>query len=242
MPEAWLDRAVEGFWTAAGSPAPFPREMRGPVETGLPASVVPLPRLTLAAVRQQLARLGLDALGHGPGDRPLRGCLVAWRGQGRIFVDRDDPPDEARFTLAHEAAHLLCDHLLPRQDAIARLGPDVVAVLDGLREPTDDERLDAALRRARLGPDVHLMERDGPSTVAAEERADRLAVELLAPTDEVLRRLDDGARRDSAAQAARARALLVEQFALPASVAAERARWLGPATARAGRMEALLRG
>ncbi|HEV8638569.1 MAG TPA: ImmA/IrrE family metallo-endopeptidase [Chloroflexota bacterium] len=238
MPEAWIGRAVEAFWDAAGGTAPFPRDMGRAVESGLPASIVPLPGLTLGTVGAWLVRAGLPTAGDEP-ERTLCGCLVAWRGQGTIFVDADGPPDEQRLTVAHEAAHLICDHLMPREAAVARLGAAALEVLDGQREPSDAERLDAALARVPLGVQVHLLERGGAATAAAEERADRLALELVAPFDEVARRLGD-ARREPAAQAARATALLVKEFGVPPAVAAAYGRRIGWATARASRLTALL--
>jgi hypothetical protein len=59
-------------------------------------------------------------------------------------------------------------------------------VLDGKRAPTASERANAVLSHVRIGPHVHLIPRDGNDEsdceiAAAEDRADRLGLELVAP-------------------------------------------------------------
>jgi hypothetical protein len=67
------------------------------------------------------------------------------------------------------------------------MGPAALEVLDGLRTATPEERLQALLRFAPMGLHMHLLDRDpdnAPATstiAAAEQDADRLAYELLAP-------------------------------------------------------------
>lgn len=123
-------------------------------------------------------------------DRRLRGCLVASRGVGFVFHDPADEPAERRFTLAHEVAHYLRDYWHPRAVVARRLGPAALAVLDGDRPPTADERLRAVLRSAPVGPFTHLLARDAAAPATNDEReaedaADRLAFELLAPAADV---------------------------------------------------------
>lgn len=151
-----------------------------------PAACVRLPELRISKLRdwlwrhQALIPPGLTACR----DRRLRGGVVAWRGFGLLFADRDDTEDEQRFTLAHEAAHYLRDHLYPRCDLLSRFGPAIQPVLDGLRPPTREERIDALLAHASLTFHTHLLERDvapDPSLDALEADADAFACEILAP-------------------------------------------------------------
>jgi hypothetical protein len=116
-------------------------------------------------------------------DRLLKGAVVAWRGYGALFIDKDDPEPERRLTVAHEAGHFLHEHYYPRQDAIKRLGPQVRAVLDGLRPPTRAEQIDSILSRTSLSMHTHLLDRTRTSTqiVRAEADADAFALEILAP-------------------------------------------------------------
>jgi hypothetical protein len=124
-------------------------------------------------------------------DRPLCACLVARGGTGFIFVERDDPDDEKRFSLAHELAHFLRDYWGPRRRAEALLGAGALEVLDGHRPARRGERLRGVLASVPLGHHTHLLARDregepSPEVAAAERDADRLAWELLAPAEVVL--------------------------------------------------------
>jgi hypothetical protein len=99
-------------------------------------------------------------------------------------------------------------------------------VFDGLRGPTVGERVDAVLGHASIGVHTHLMERqpDGvlgcSRIVGAEGRADRLALELLAPAAEVQHRVAHF-RRPSSFQGCIALAVevLTSDFGMPAVVA-----------------------
>jgi hypothetical protein len=120
--------------------------------------------------------------------------LVAFGGKGVIFVDGSDPDEERRFTLAHEVAHFLVDYWQPRMRAVDRLGLPITEVLDGLRSATASERLYAILLNAPSGVHTDLMDRDlntdPVSTWQAEDRADKVALALLAPPREVISRAD----------------------------------------------------
>jgi hypothetical protein len=226
MTPLWVSEAAGEFWAAAGGEEGFPRELRGPIARALPLAVVLLPRLRVSAVDDWLRRQGI-ACAVGARDRWLRACLVARRGQGIAFVDGTDPEDEQRYSLAHELAHFLRDYSRPRAMAAAKLGPGVLAVLDGERPARPEERVDALLARTPIGLHVHLMARDAEGGIAdaaiaaAEADADRLAYELLAPGERVL----SGGERDVAALAGE----LVAGYGLPAG-AAERyaAELVGP--------------
>jgi hypothetical protein len=127
--------------------------------------------------------------------REMMGCLVAYRGFGIVFICGADPYDEQRLTLAHETGHFLRDYLLPRQEILLSLGNDMAAVLDGERQPLPAERANAILTHLRLGPHVHLLPKNGRDedldiiVAEAEERADSLGLELVAPREAILRYL-----------------------------------------------------
>lgn len=238
----WVADAAEVFWRETGGEEAFPRELRRPLAHALPVGLVLLPRLRLRAVDDWLQRqrigCALDTT-----DRALRACLIARRGQGLIFLDGADPPDEQRFSLAHELAHYLREYWLPRRATSARLGPAILDVLDGRRAPQREERIDALVARIELGYHVHLLDRapDGAVVSAAvahaERAADLLAYELLAPAARVLRALPGDAapaRRDAATRQ------LIAAFGLPEAQAARYAALLVPApTASAGLLRRL---
>jgi hypothetical protein len=208
MTAAWLEETAEAFWTLVGEPQPFPRDLADVVSLALPAFAVPLPALTFDRAHRWLDQRG--SVAHLPCDgRRVRGCLVAYGGCGFIFLDGGDPPDERRFTLAHETAHFLIDYLRPRQRAIAHLGDAIVDVLDGRRRATRDERIDAVLAECPIGVHVHLLNRN----VTVEDRADLLACELLAPAALVMARRPPSVGADQIAR------VLREEFGLAASQA-----------------------
>jgi hypothetical protein len=224
MIPGWLAEAADIFWDSAGDPPPFPRELYGVLPYALPVHQHIMPRLGIDGVDEWLQRHGVGQRLSEP-DRRLRGCLVALRGRGIIFVDGGDSDAERRFTLAHEAGHFLLDYYMPRARAQALLGPDIVPVLDGDRAPRSDERLVAAVRNCPLGIHVHLLDRRRPNAVISrsENRADRFAWELLAPDADLERRYD---RRLTDEQTITRD--LEQVYGLPAAEAAAYAeQWLG---------------
>lgn len=187
--EAGLAKHVDEFWRLAGELEPFPRKLIGPASLALPLALHELPLLTLDDVRLWFDKRDIPCSLEAA-NRRLRGCLLAYGGFAFMLVDGSDPDDEKRFTIAHELAHFLLDYWEPRLRAITTLGEDIIPVLDGLRPPTHTERLHAILSTMSLGLHVDLMERTpvggytSQATLIAEERADRLAIELLAPADD----------------------------------------------------------
>jgi hypothetical protein len=218
----WVSELAASFWAAAGTAEPFPRSL-GAVPFALPLSVLALPRLSVAGVTAWLRARDVPYACAGP-DRPLRACLVARRGSGFVLVDAADPPDERRFSLAHELAHFLRHYRQPRERACARLGPAVLEVFDGDRPARPEERLHAVLANVLVGFHAHLLGRDDRraargAVAVAEDEADRLAYELLAPADHVL---GHGDRADLPRR-------LCEVYGLPAGHAARYAALLAPA-------------
>jgi hypothetical protein len=188
----WVTELAHEFWTEAGEVEPFPRDLRGPIGNAVPLSVMLLPSLSVSTVLHWLSLFEIECAIQGR-DRPLKACLVACQGCGFAFIDAGDSEAERRFSVAHELAHFLRDYWFPRRRVEQRLGKVALEVLDGIRSPTPEERFDALLRSVPLGFHVHLLERDRngrPATqwiADAEECADRLAFELLAPAQDVMR-------------------------------------------------------
>ena len=228
MTSLWVQEIADWLWSEAGGPpAGFPRDVREAALWALPLATIDLPRLHLGAITDWLATRGV-ALPLPAADRRVRACLVTVPHGGLIFLDGADPPDERRFSLAHEVAHFIVERVAPRQRALERLGPTALELLDGDRAPTVGEQLVAAVHGIDLQPHLHLLERIGAGLPAhatislAERRADELAIELLAPIEVVRAALPPSVRR------AAARACLHAQFGLPAAVAEAYARQLTP--------------
>ena len=228
MSDAAAVVVAERFWRDAadcGVAAALPRPMEAAAQVALPLSIVYVQNLTAAAVRGWLAarNLGAGEVGNGDATRPLRGCLLAARDTGLIFVRAGDAADERRLTVAHEVAHFLLHYRTPRREVLAALGPAAAAVLDGDRPATLSERTTAALAGVRLGRHVHLLGTGGRED-EAEHDADALAVELLAPAAP-LRRV--AARGEvSPSQVAR----LAKRHGVPREVMRRRLRDLRPPT------------
>jgi len=227
----WLDDALQA--TALPTVSQFPRDLATDVVLHLPITIELVPGLTSHSVRGWLRARGIN---HevSDEDRALHGCVVARGGQAVAFLDAGDEEAEQRFTLGHEIAHFLLDHLLPRRRALRIFGEQILPLLDGERPATRDEMLSAALEQVRLGVQVHLMGRGIHRAVCAweieesEQRADRLALELLAPVraaTSALRRLL-GSAEDLAVHEKRAADHFATQFGLPAQVASSYVRLL----------------
>lgn len=183
--------AANAFWHEADLPVAFPRDLRRAIALTLPVSIVLLSELQVAEVQAWLQRQG-RIVDMTVNNRPLRACLIAHSGTGFIFVDGGDQESEQRFSIAHELAHFLLDYLAPRQEAVARLGGEILEVLDGVRPARVEERAVALLTGVPARTHVHLLGRAEEEAAAeaidfAESRADALALELLAPWADVSR-------------------------------------------------------
>lgn len=226
MVPLWVAELADAFWEAAGMREPFPRALRRPIARALQMAIISLPRLRLQDVTDWLRRHDIDCP-CGAANSGLHACLAAWRGWGYVFLDGDDPEDEQRLSLAHELAHFLRHYWHPRWVARRKIGDQVLEVLDGRRPPTHAERVHALLASVPIGFHLHLLDRDSErrlpagTVLAAENEADRLAYELLAPADEVLSRVGPPQRQAL-------EELLRSDFGLPAAHASCYGGILGP--------------
>jgi len=220
-----VNRMAAEFWRLVGKYETFPRSLESSVAWALPLAIVKLPHLGLKEICNWLGEKGISVNFHSP-DRLLRACLIAQSGRGIIFLDGSDPEDERRFSLAHEIAHFLKDYLYPRKSILSLFGEDLRDVLDGYRRPTPEERLKGVFRGVSLGTYTNLMERSPKGDVEkaqildSEDFADQLALELLAPRDEVSKRLEAQGicwRKESAFQMASQ--TLIQQFGLTPVIA-----------------------
>jgi IrrE N-terminal-like domain len=230
----WLDNAseeaVDRFWRQCGETEPFPRNLERFISLALPLTLIKLPHLRLHGIESWFEHRGAS-FRFNCRSRAVRGCLIAYGGQGLIFVEGADPDDERRFTIAHEVGHFLVDYLLVRETALAKFGEKIIQVFDGLRLPSVTERVHALLAGTSLGVYTNLMEREGASALARsevwdiEDRADRVALALVAPPEEVLAATDT-----SAASFEQRQTIMIDslraRFGLPEQVAVIYARSL----------------
>lgn len=221
---------AERFWSLAGCRESFPRSLETPLSWALPVALIKLPRLEVALLTEWLDWQGIIPP-FTVAYRCLRACLVARAGYGMIFLDGSDSEDERRFSLAHEISHFMLDYWQPREHALSVLGSGIQDVLDGRRLPTPEERLGGLFQGVSWQTFTHLMDRSPSGQVEhlrildAEDRADRLALELLAPRATVISRLQTVQWRESSAHD-RAVETLQQEFGLPGTVAHEYGRML----------------
>jgi IrrE N-terminal-like domain len=224
-----IENTAQEFWALVGGAPTYPCDIQTAITLALPLEVYPVPGLRVSDVLAWMRRVTITHRIRGR-NRRLHGCLLADRGKGTIFFDMQDPDGEQRFTLAHELAHFLLDYQAPRQRALAVLGPSILPVLDGERPPTPEERVYAVLSSVSLKGMSHFMERPDEGlplniVIDVENRADRLALELLAPTFLLQERMSRAtALRGFTARLKFLTQLLVTEYGLPETIASSYAR------------------
>lgn len=210
---------ADEFWACSGIAPKYPRSLEPAVFITCPIAIVRLPRLRLWKAIEWLSRKGIQH-SRATSDKALHGYIAARGGTGVVFVDGSDAEDEQRFTVAHEVAHFLYDYLRPRAAAIRALGKGISEVLDGVRPPTAGERLAGVLRGVPLGFYTHIRDRHLDSELEGEQfevedKADQLALELLAPLGDVLASI----RKEDTQQLDAICRVLTERYGLPMAVA-----------------------
>lgn len=223
-----IENTAQEFWALAGGMGEFPCNMQTAIILALPLEVYPVLALRVAHVLDWTRRVKIAHRIRGR-DRRLHGCLLADRSKGTIFVDASDTDEEQRFTLAHELAHFLLDYQQPRQRALNALGPSILAVLDGQRAPTIEERVHAVMSSVSLGTMSHVMERpeSGLSTnlvIDIENRADRLALEILAPAGSLYTLMREAAPKGFDTRLAYLTCVLMREYGLPEAIASSYGR------------------
>ena len=221
MTDRWLQDALKTSGLCL--PDMYPRDLVSWIPLNLPVAFVSIDELTTTILEEWLISRRIPYRQDGS-CRRLHGALVARAGRGVIFINSKDDVAEQRFTAAHEAAHFIEDHLAPRLKALRTFGEDIRSVLDGERTPTPEESVSAVLNRVPLGVQVHLMDRGCQGAIYSwdveerEQRADRLAFEIIAPRRAALRELRRGgcSTMKEVAEAAR---ILSDRFGLSVSCA-----------------------
>src|SRR5947209_16031284 len=104
MPVDEIVALAEDFWERVGFREPFPRDLERVLVLSTPVFPVQVAGLCPGAVRHWLKQRDVSLPLSVP-DRPLDGCIVAYRGHAMIFVEEKLSPDHRRAVLAHEFAH-----------------------------------------------------------------------------------------------------------------------------------------
>jgi hypothetical protein len=220
--------AAKDLWAAV------PREFRKPelleriAPIAAPVAVIVLPGLRISRAQAWLAKRSVE-LPDSTSDRRLSGLTYSWRGLSFVFIDGALDAAERRLTVAHEIGHVVLDYIAERA-RILRRAPSLLAVVDGHRALTADDRVGAALDGVPIGVQTHMLARDASGGASfhveeAERRASLFALELLAPEARVRSllqaELSGTSFADSLAEATR---LIVDAFELPLEAARARAQ------------------
>ncbi len=155
---------------------------------------------------------------------------------GMALLDYRDAPehyDPKRMDLQSYLAMMAYHDFqkAPRERAISIFGSTILPILDGERSPTDVERIHAVLSTVHLGSMSHVMERpdDGlPSNIVLdiEDRADRLAFELLAPASLLQEHMQQSTVRGFKARLIYLTQHLFTVHGLPECIASSYARYI----------------
>ena len=188
----YITRIASEFRLKAGRKDKSHFDISGAVNLILPLDIVSLSELTLSKIQQWLSDRGLG-IDIDYNERLLHGFILTFQGSGFIFINGTDKEEERRYTVAHEASHFILDYKLPRDRAIEKLGAQIVQVLDGYREASTNEMVDGLLASVNIQPYTHLLEKTGDGAFNSikiynsESDADALALELLAPSIEIIK-------------------------------------------------------
>lgn len=187
-----ISELASNFWKESGILPTYPLQptlLEQAICLLFPINTVRLNKLTAHKVASWLA-----ARNHTievKDDCRLCGLLFVHHGQGIVFIDGTLPINEQCYTLAHEIGHYLIEFEHPQKQAKQFIGDSISEVFDGARKPTIEEHLTGIITQTSVSPYIHLLEREQSSAEerfqiwAAENRADELAFELIAPFDAI---------------------------------------------------------
>lgn len=227
-----LEEIASKFWEPFLAHKLYPIDIDRIVAfSDLPIIIVQLPDLTIKAVQQWTVQHNFP-VSFSAEDRLLHGFLLAHEGHGVIFVNGTDPPEERRYTVAHEIAHFLLDYHLQRQRLVRIFGETIIELLDGKRLPSLSERLQILTTDL---PSPFLSHHLDSNTITAydrclvwkaEQRVDALATEILAPYKEVVQEIGSNNNAQAGYQFELISNLLSEKFGLPATVSQTYAKYI----------------
>lgn len=190
----YIENIAQEFWQQTGGDNNPPFDIGRAISLLLPVTIITLPDLSIQKVESWLNENKVN-FSANVCDRKLHGFILVVSGMGFIFINGTDMESERRFTLAHEVSHFILDYLFPRNKAMSKMGDNIASVLDGEREATIQEKVNGLLKGVNMKTYTHLVEKTGDGAftdytiLKAENNADSLALELLAPSKEVIRKI-----------------------------------------------------
>jgi len=227
-----IEKIATDFWQLSRLSLEFPLDIERAISRTQPLFIISLPQLSISKIECFLKEKNIPYLLNSE-NKSLHGFILIQKNCGYIFINGTDSPQERRFTLAHELAHYLIDYAIPRQKVIDLYGNEITEVLDGNREPTIEENIQGIISNISLKPFFHLLdesELSGFDRIAvwqAEEQADHLALELMAPQRQILSDLDSlNLKENFHYYKIKLLALLLEKYGLPVPIAQSYSEYL----------------
>lgn len=220
-----ITKIAESFWDKAGGIKKWPCDLEQAASSTLPLDTICLSCLTIKKINSWLNERNVSYPFPRIQSR-LHGCLLVYRGAGFVFIDGSDSKPERFYTLAHEVSHFMVEYLIPRRKALELFGESILEVLDGFRPPTPEERINSIITSIDVQPYIHLLEHNHLNSTTrykiwqVENRADQLALEMIAPFRKVSNDLTKSNKTktyDLCYNAATK--LLTRKYGLPASIA-----------------------
>lgn len=187
-----IERIARDFWSKADPAHRRVLDISRAVNIVLPIRIVYIQNLSLVEVDNWLKGRGIN-IEIDINDRIMHGVILIREGNGFIFVNADDSTIEQRFTIAHEVSHYLLDYQVPRERAMLEVGTEIEKVLNGKDQPDRFQQVKALIKGISIQPYGHLIEKKGNGSFLnwvnfnAENEADYLALELLAPRSMVIK-------------------------------------------------------
>lgn len=190
MKKSDLKKISNRFWTDSGLKSDYPRKIEEAVLRNFPISIVKIETLAYEPLKCWFEERELfNVLPTFSGN--LLGAIFAFKGNALLFVEATLPSQELRYTIAHEVGHFLFDYHFKRKRVQETVGVNAEEILDGTRVASLGERVDAILLGVDLKPYYHLLAEQKCISISrgqiesAEDNADFLADELIAPEDVV---------------------------------------------------------
>lgn len=189
-----IQQVAKAFWKASLL------EIKFPISTTLleqailltePIAVIKLNKLNLLEISKYFTARG-NSISCPLDNKELYGFILSHNGYTYIFLNGTESVQEQRFTLAHEFAHYLSDYKLPRQSIIEKCGVSIIEALNNKRHFTTEEKLLALVQGYSLKAFTYLLDASATSAFErlhvwkAENKADELAMEILAPYTHIL--------------------------------------------------------
>lgn len=233
-----IERIAREFWSTTDEKYRVNFDIAGAVEH-LPAiDVIHIDRLSPGKVEDWLKDMSIE-IQFGVNDRNLHGILFIRNEHACMFLDKADSETQQRFTIAHEMSHYLLDYQLPKERAMLELGTGIKEVLNGNVKATEYQLVLSLIKGVDIEPYTVLIEKKGQGSFSswtnynAENEADYLALELLAPRARVISDTISSTKRLTYSQFNRkSLELLTCKYGIPSDIAKQYASQLAYAVTK----------